>query len=97
MSERALWSDGPPHESFKTLRSECPVHWTEGITEYPEEAGYWSVTRADELREVSMDWRTYSSERGGIGKWRPSADCNAPMPPTEPCPLANSRQPSPRR
>ena len=22
------WEDGPPHELFKQLRSECPVHWT---------------------------------------------------------------------
>ena len=43
---RELWQDGPPHELFKRLRNECPVHWTESITEYPEEAGYWSVTTA---------------------------------------------------
>ena len=36
------------------------------ITEYPEEAGYWSATKADDLRTVSLDWETYSSERGGI-------------------------------
>ena len=45
VTERELWQDGPPHELFKRLRAECPVHWTERITEYPEEAGYWSVTR----------------------------------------------------
>jgi cytochrome P450 len=58
--------DGPPHEMFKRLRAECPVHWTERITEYPGEAGYWSVTRADDVHAVSRDWETYSSERGGI-------------------------------
>jgi len=36
------------------------------MTEYPDEAGYWSVTKADHVREVSMDWRTYSSEVGGV-------------------------------
>ena len=56
----------PPHELFKRLRAECPVHWTAGITEYPEEAGYWSVTTADDVHEVSHDWETYSSERGGV-------------------------------
>jgi cholest-4-en-3-one 26-monooxygenase len=64
--ERELWSDGPPHELFKRLRNECPVHWTESIPEYPEEAGYWSVTNADDIHAVSRDWRTYSSERGGV-------------------------------
>jgi cholest-4-en-3-one 26-monooxygenase len=66
ISERPLWDDGPPHDFFKRLRAECPVHRTDAISEYPEEDGYWSVTRADDLRAVSMDWRTYSSERGGI-------------------------------
>jgi cholest-4-en-3-one 26-monooxygenase len=75
VTERELWPDGPPYELFKRLRSECPVHWTAGITEYPEEAGYWSVTTADDVHEVSHDWATYSSERGGV-----TALTNAIMP-----------------
>jgi cytochrome P450 len=66
VTERELWPDGPPYDLFKRLRNECPVHWTERITEYPEEAGFWSVTRAEDVRTVSMDWQTYSSERGGV-------------------------------
>jgi cytochrome P450 len=66
MSEWPSWEDGPPHELFKRLRSECPIHWTDKITEWPEEDGYWSVTKADDIHTVSKDWRTYSSERGGI-------------------------------
>jgi cytochrome P450 len=64
VTERELWPDGPPHELFKEMRSRCPVHWTSKITEYPEEAGYWSITRADDVREVSLDWETYSSATG---------------------------------
>ena len=66
VTERELWPDGPPHELFKRMRAECPVHWTARITEYPEEAGYWSVTKADHVHEVSHDWATYSSELGGV-------------------------------
>jgi cholest-4-en-3-one 26-monooxygenase len=66
VSEREVWLDGPPHELFAQLRAECPVHWTSKISEYPNEAGYWSVTRADDIYTVSRDWRTYSSELGGI-------------------------------
>jgi len=66
VTERPLWLDGPPHELFRRMRGECPVHWTPRITEYPGEAGFWSVTLADDIHEVSHDWRTYSSERGGI-------------------------------
>ena len=66
VGERELWQDGPPHQLFERLRRECPVHWTERITEYPEESGYWSVTTADDVHAVSRDWQTYSSELGGI-------------------------------
>jgi cytochrome P450 len=66
VGEREHWQDGPPHALFKRLRAECPVHWTAGVTEYPKEAGFWSVTRADDIHRVSRDWKTYSSEVGGI-------------------------------
>ncbi|HXE45607.1 MAG TPA: cytochrome P450 [Conexibacter sp.] len=60
------WQDGPPNELFKQLRAECPVHWTSRIPDFPNEAGYWSVTTADDVHTVSRDWQTYSSELGGI-------------------------------
>jgi cytochrome P450 len=66
VTERENWPDGPPYELFKRLRSECPVHWTSRITEYPEEDGFWSITTADDVHTVSRDFETYSSERGGI-------------------------------
>ena len=75
VGERERWVDGPPQELFKRMRSECPVHWTPEITEYPEEDGFWSVTLADDVHAVSRDWKTYSSERGGI-----TALTNAVMP-----------------
>jgi cytochrome P450 len=75
VTEREQWEDGPPHELFARMRGQCPVHWTPRITEYPEEAGFWSVTTADDVHAVSHDWRTYSSERGGV-----TALTNAIMP-----------------
>jgi cytochrome P450 len=66
VTEREHWLDGPPHELFGRLRSECPVHWTSRVSEYPDEGGYWSVTRPDDIHTVSRDWRTYSSELGGV-------------------------------
>src|SRR5918993_150714 len=66
VTDREHWLDGPPHGLFKELRRGCPVHWTSKITEYPREAGFWSVTKADHVHAVSRDWETYSSERGGI-------------------------------
>jgi cholest-4-en-3-one 26-monooxygenase len=64
--EREEWVDGPPHALFKELRHSCPVHWTREISEFPEEGGFWSVTRADDVHTVSRDWQTFSSELGGV-------------------------------
>ncbi|HEX4281997.1 MAG TPA: cytochrome P450, partial [Solirubrobacteraceae bacterium] len=66
VSELERWRGGPPHELFRQLRSECPVHWTDSIPDYPGEPGFWSVTRPDDVHAVSRDWRTFSSELGGI-------------------------------
>jgi cytochrome P450 len=66
VTEREQWKHGPPHELFRELRKECPIHWTSRISEYPSEKGFWSVTTADDVHAVSRDWETYSSERGGV-------------------------------
>jgi cytochrome P450 len=64
ISDIEYWEDGPPNELFARMRSECPVHWSPKITEYPEEDGFWSVTTAEDVHTVSRDWRTYSSAHG---------------------------------
>ena len=66
LTDRENWEDGPPLQLFKQMRQGCPIHWTEGFEEFPEEAGFWSVTTADDIHTVSRDWQTYSSERGGV-------------------------------
>src|SRR3954471_1471281 len=64
--DRDRWLDGPPHDLFKELRANCPVHWTTEIPEFPKEKGFWSVTRPEDVAAVSRDWETYSSELGGV-------------------------------
>jgi len=49
VGEREHWLEGPPHELFKEMRAKCPVHWTDRLTEFPEEAGFWSVTTAEDI------------------------------------------------
>ncbi len=66
VTERELWLKGPPHELFAELRRHCPVHWTAGFEDFPEEAGFWSVTTPEDIHTVSRDWATYSSELGGV-------------------------------
>jgi cytochrome P450 len=66
LTERENWEHGVPHELFARIRGECPVHWTSQITEFPEEAGFWSVTLGEDVHTVSRDFKTYSSEVGGV-------------------------------
>src|SRR5262249_36862358 len=57
-----VFLDGPPHDTFRRLRTEAPVAW------HPEAdgGGFWCVTRWQDVRTVSLDQRTFSSWRGGI-------------------------------
>ena len=65
--ERDVWADGPPHELFRQMRERVPGPLVaRGMTEFPEEAGFWSVTRPDDIHAVSRDFKTYSSELGGV-------------------------------
>jgi cytochrome P450 len=60
------WTEGPPLEQFKRLRSQCPVHWSSGMSASPSEPGFWSITTQEDIHTVSRSWETYSSERGGM-------------------------------
>jgi cholest-4-en-3-one 26-monooxygenase len=66
LTQRELWLNGPPQDAFKEMRGKCPVHWTESFEELPDEAGFWSITTAEDVHTVSRDWETYSSELGGV-------------------------------
>ncbi|HUB75008.1 MAG TPA: cytochrome P450 [Solirubrobacteraceae bacterium] len=66
LTDEELWKDGPPLDAFKEMRRSCPIHWTEKFELFPEEAGFWSVTTAEDIHTVSRDWQTYSSELGGV-------------------------------
>ncbi len=65
LSDLSLWQGGPPHALFDQLRDEAPVHWSE-MTTYEGQSGFWSLTRHADLRRASMDWESFSSERGGM-------------------------------
>ena len=57
------WSVGVPHETFARLRREDPVHWHE--LEGEKAPGFWAVTKYDDVRSVSRDTATFSSEAMG--------------------------------
>ena len=61
VADEDLWREGPPHALFRELRRSCPVHWSAGISQSPKDAGFWSVTKAEDVHTVSRDWETFSS------------------------------------
>lgn len=65
ITDPAHWSDGPPFELFARMRREAPVHWSP-LGGWPNEEGFWSITRAADAAAISRDTETYSSERGGV-------------------------------
>lgn len=54
------WGRGVPHDQFDRLRREDPVHWHPE----PDGPGFWAVTKYADVRTVSHDWETFSSELG---------------------------------
>jgi cytochrome P450 len=61
LSDHDAFVDAVPHEAFKALRHEDPVHWN------PEPAGpgFWAVTRYEDIRHVHRSPQIFSSEIGG--------------------------------
>jgi cytochrome P450 len=61
LSDHDAFVDAVPHEAFKALRQEDPVHWN------PEQTGrgFWAVTRYEDIRHVHRHPEVFSSEIGG--------------------------------
>jgi cytochrome P450 len=61
-----VYEAGVPHAAYDRLRADAPVAW---INETPANghhgAGFWALTRWDDVVAVHKDWRTWSSEVGG--------------------------------
>ena len=56
VSERETWLEGPPHDLFRQLRGQCPVHWTSKISEYPQEAGGADRVPESHGHEATPPW-----------------------------------------
>ena len=60
------WAQGPPHAEIAETRRTCPVQWTDRMEDFPEEGGFWSLMKAEHIREASLNWEDFSSELGGV-------------------------------
>ena len=65
LGDLALWADGPRMSSSRAFAAR-PRSIGARLADHPGESGFWSITRAEDLRGVSLDWETYSSELGGV-------------------------------
>ena len=54
------WARGVPHDQFDVLRREAPVFWHEE----PNGSGFWALTKHADVKRISRDSRTFSSELG---------------------------------
>ena len=61
LSDHDAFVDEVPHHWFTTLRRESPVHWTDE----DDGAGFWAVTRYEDIRHVHRHPEVFSSELGG--------------------------------
>jgi cholest-4-en-3-one 26-monooxygenase len=62
LNDLDVFEAGTPHHWFKRLRQEDPVHRHAGA---PGEEDYWCITRYEDLKHVSKNPRTFSSEAKG--------------------------------
>ena len=51
---------GPPHNTFKRLRDEDPMHWSD----WSGGKGFWSVTRHADILELNRNHQRLSSAQG---------------------------------
>jgi cholest-4-en-3-one 26-monooxygenase len=54
------WAAGVPHDQFDVLRREAPVFWHE----HPDAEGFFAITKHVDVKAVSRDAETFSTELG---------------------------------
>lgn len=57
--------EGVPHDLFRRLRAEDPVHFNEE----PGGPGFWAVTKYADVVMISKEPKTFSSARGATNIW----------------------------
>ena len=58
IADPTVYEAGLPHDSFRLLRDEAPVHWHDWSD---RSKGFWAITRHEDIVAISRDPVTYSS------------------------------------
>ena len=65
-----IYEQGVPHQQFKTLRDQAPLHWhsypSADSNDREDGDGYWIVTRHEDVKAISKDNKRFSAERGFV-------------------------------
>ena len=59
------FTQGQPHAYFHQLRREAPVSWWD-MPALAGMAGFWALTRYEDVKAVDLNAKTFSSQAGGI-------------------------------
>lgn len=62
LADNNAFTRGQPFDYYRTLRETAPVAWHP----IPDAAGFWSITRYDDIKRIELDPETFSSQLGGI-------------------------------
>lgn len=65
LSDILQFREGQPYDYFHKLRSTAPVSWWE-LPEKSNMAGYWALTRYEDVKAVDLNSKVFSSQKGGI-------------------------------
>ena len=65
MDIMAFAEHGQPYDYFHTLREKAPVAWWQP-PEDTDVAGFWSLSRYEDVRKCDLDNKNFSSGEGGI-------------------------------
>jgi cholest-4-en-3-one 26-monooxygenase len=64
------WGQGAPYDQFRVLREQAPVFWHDepggGPGNRPPGPGFWAITKHADIKAISHDFVTFSTERGGV-------------------------------
>lgn len=61
LASLTLFAEGRAHDAWRRLRAENPVAWNAGTEWFP---GFWSITKYEDVRQISRDPAGFSSAKG---------------------------------
>jgi cytochrome P450 len=76
LTDLHVFAKGQPYHLYRELREKAPVVW---VDEPLSGAGFWALTRYDDVMKVNGDPQTFSSQRGGILMVTPRPEQGHPL------------------